>query len=136
MSKKHFPGGECFPKELLLKGEQAALKCRTGPATKEQPILPDVPTSLSLFRTKQGSLNLIYMKKSKKTLTLSLPEESWSRLTALANGQQKSLENIIETALDKYSRREEKGAADSKIDPIKDREPAKSWGYNSDVKGK
>ena len=76
------------------------------------------------------------MEKSKKTLTLSLPEESWKRLTALANGQQKSLETIIETALDNYSRREEKGASDSKIDPIKDHEPAKSWGYNSDVKGK
>lgn len=72
----------------------------------------------------------------KKSLEIGLPEESWEQLRAKANGQQKSLETIVEEALTAYLKPRNKDAADDRINPIEDTEPAKSWGYNSDVRGK
>lgn len=72
----------------------------------------------------------------KKSVEIRLPEESWEQLRAKANGQQKSFETIVEEALTAYLQSLEEGGVDDKINPIADTDPAKSWGYNSDVRGK
>lgn len=38
-------------------------------------------------------------ENSKKAIAISLPEESWEQLQALANGQQKQLESVVEEAV-------------------------------------
>lgn len=76
------------------------------------------------------------MKKKKTTVDVQLPQEMVQQLTALANGQQKSFESIVETALDEYIQNQGSGSPGEKINPIEDTETAKSWGYNSDVRGK
>lgn len=74
--------------------------------------------------------------QTKKSLTINLPEESWERLSAMANGQQRSLEGLVEEAVQAYLGKQEPQLQDPKVDPIENTAPAKSWGYNSDVKGK
>lgn len=77
-------------------------------------------------------------ENNKKAIEISLPEESWERLQALANGQQKQLESVVAEAVTAYIRQQARPeeSQDDKINPIEDTEPAKSWGYNSDVRGK
>lgn len=63
---------------------------------------------------------------SKRSIALSLPEESWQRLSAMANGQQRSLEGLVTEALEAYIHEQDRHAPDPKIKPIEDTEPAKS----------
>lgn len=72
----------------------------------------------------------------KKTLNISLSEERWKELTAIANGQQRSIESIIEEALTACIKKHNQKAPDERINPIEDTKPAKSFGFNSDVRGK
>lgn len=76
------------------------------------------------------------MKEKKIKIEVQLPEEMVQQLTALAHGQQKKLDSLLEAALKEYIQKQKSGSPDEKINPIEDTATAKSWGYNSDVRGK